>query len=257
MSITGSASAISGWTGCSPAPPWPLPRLRRVVHRPADGQRDPVHGDAAAARPFDPRSIRSPPGSSSGSIAGGSAGRCDEAAALGRRPGPDRGQPGGDLLAPRLRARRRCRPASARCSPARMGYISIAENQRYSDLAEANRISSRLIPPRRGWIVDRYGQPMAVNRSDFRIDLIPDQLEDARACASRTLTRILGLDAETVTRIRRELAARRGLPARPGRRASALRQVRRGHRAAARTARRVAARAPSPAPIRRAPRSAI
>jgi len=92
---------------------------------------------------------------------------------------------------------------------ARMGYISIAENQRYADLAEANRISSRLIPPRRGWIVDRYGQPMAVNNSDFRIDLIPDQLEDVEHVL-RVLTRILGLDAETLTRIRRDLRSAAG-----------------------------------------------
>jgi penicillin-binding protein 2 len=92
---------------------------------------------------------------------------------------------------------------------ARMGYISIAENQRYSDLAESNRISSRLIPPRRGWIVDRHGQPMAVNNSDFRIDLIPDQLEDEEHVI-RVLTQLLGLDAETVTRIRRDLRGAAG-----------------------------------------------
>ena len=92
---------------------------------------------------------------------------------------------------------------------ARMGYISIAENERYADLAEANRISSRLIPPRRGWIVDRYGQPMAVNNSDFRIDLIPDQLEDVEQ-VMRVLTEILGLDAETLTRIRRDLRGAAG-----------------------------------------------
>ena len=91
-----------------------------------------------------------------------------------------------------------------------MGYIAIAENERYSGLAESNRISSRLIPPRRGWIVDRYGQPMAVNRSDFRVDLIPDQLEDAgagdRACSPRSSAST----PETVARIRRELAAAAG-----------------------------------------------
>ena len=40
----------------------------------------------------------------------------------------------------------------------RMGYIAIAENQRYSELAEENRVQARLIAPRRGWIVDRHGQ---------------------------------------------------------------------------------------------------
>ncbi|MGE0232185.1 MAG: penicillin-binding protein 2 [Flavobacteriaceae bacterium] len=86
----------------------------------------------------------------------------------------------------------------------RMGYLSIAQNQRYSDLAESNRVQTRLIPPRRGWIVDRHGQPMAVNRSDFRVDLIPDQLEDPDRVI-RVLTEILSLDTETVARIRAEL----------------------------------------------------
>src|SRR5688572_11580566 len=86
----------------------------------------------------------------------------------------------------------------------RMGYIAIAQNERYSGLAESNRIQERLIAPRRGWIVDRNGQPMAVNRSIFRVDLIPDQLEDPER-AITVLTQILGLDAETVARIRAEL----------------------------------------------------
>jgi penicillin-binding protein 2 len=86
----------------------------------------------------------------------------------------------------------------------RMGYIAIAQNERYTDLAESNRVQERLIAPRRGWIVDRNGQPMAVNRSIFRVDLIPDQLEDPERAIAE-LTRILGLDAETVARIRAEL----------------------------------------------------
>jgi penicillin-binding protein 2 len=91
----------------------------------------------------------------------------------------------------------------------RMGYISIAENARYADLAESNRIHMRLIPPRRGWIVDRYGQPMAVNRSDFRVDLIPDRLEDAEREIAE-LARILELTPEDVAKIREDLHAAAG-----------------------------------------------
>ena len=91
----------------------------------------------------------------------------------------------------------------------RMGYIAIAQNQRYSDLAESNRVQMRLIPPRRGWIVDRHGQPMAANRSDFRVDLIPDQLEDEDRVIAE-LTRILGLTPEAVARIREDLEAAQG-----------------------------------------------
>jgi len=60
----------------------------------------------------------------------------------------------------------------------RMGYIAIAQNARYTEMAEENRVQMRLIPPRRGWIVDRYGNPIAINRGDVRIDLIPDLLQD-------------------------------------------------------------------------------
>ncbi len=91
----------------------------------------------------------------------------------------------------------------------RMAYISLAENERYATLADSNRIHMRLIPPRRGWIVDRHNIPMAVNRSDFRVDLIPDQLEDTDRVIAE-LTRILELPEEEVDRIRRELGLAAG-----------------------------------------------
>ena len=91
----------------------------------------------------------------------------------------------------------------------RMGYIAIAENQRYRAAAEENRVQMRLIPPRRGWIVDRHGHPMAVNRSDFRVDLIPDRLEDPERVIAE-LTRLLGLSPEDVQRIREGLEGAAG-----------------------------------------------
>jgi penicillin-binding protein 2 len=91
----------------------------------------------------------------------------------------------------------------------RQGYIAIAQNQRYADMAEENRIQMRLIPPRRGWIVDRHGHPMAVNRSDFRVDLIPDRLEDPDRVIAE-LARLLDLTPEEVERIRRGVEAAAG-----------------------------------------------
>src|SRR3569833_793480 len=61
---------------------------------------------------------------------------------------------------------------------ARMGYLAVAENERYKMLSESNRVNLTLIPPRRGWILDRAGKPLASNRADFRVDLIPQQLAD-------------------------------------------------------------------------------
>src|SRR4051812_7595929 len=86
----------------------------------------------------------------------------------------------------------------------RMAWISIAENERYKLLSESNRVQLRLIPPRRGWIVDRHGQPIAINRSDFRVDLIPDRLDDPDRILAE-LTRLLALPPEEVQRVKDEL----------------------------------------------------
>ncbi|MDB5737736.1 MAG: penicillin-binding protein 2, partial [Sphingomonas bacterium] len=63
----------------------------------------------------------------------------------------------------------------------RMAWLAIGEHDHFDMLAESNRARSTLIPPRRGWIVDRHGKPIAVNRSDFRVDLIPDLMRDKDA----------------------------------------------------------------------------
>lgn len=86
----------------------------------------------------------------------------------------------------------------------RLAYISIAENERYKLLSESNRFQLVLVPPRRGWIVDRHGQPIAINRSDYRIDLIPDQLKEPERIIPQ-LAQLLELPAEEIQRIEKEL----------------------------------------------------
>ncbi len=85
------------------------------------------------------------------------------------------------------------RPRSADLLIGRLGWLSVAENEHYQLLSESNRVQLIIVPPRRGWIVDRNGKPIAINRSDFRVDLIPDQLEDPEATL-RTLAQLLDLD---------------------------------------------------------------
>jgi penicillin-binding protein 2 len=91
----------------------------------------------------------------------------------------------------------------------RMAWLSIAENEHYKTLSESNRVQMRLIPPRRGWIVDRYGHPIAINRSDFRVDLIPDRLKEPDRIIAE-LTQLLELPPDEVDRIREELAKAAG-----------------------------------------------
>jgi len=86
----------------------------------------------------------------------------------------------------------------------RMGWLSIFENEHYQLLAESNRVNLTLTPPRRGWIVDRHGAPIATNRTDYRVDLIPDRIENKDALLAE-LTKILSLTPEDVARLQTDL----------------------------------------------------
>jgi penicillin-binding protein 2 len=91
----------------------------------------------------------------------------------------------------------------------RMGWLSVAENEKYQLLSESNRVQLIPVPPRRGWIIDRAGKPIAINRSSFRVDIIPQQLEKGRDVVPE-LAKLLALDEDEVERIRGELSESRG-----------------------------------------------
>ena len=86
----------------------------------------------------------------------------------------------------------------------RMAWLAVGQKDRYDRLAEGNRVQSQLIPPRRGWIVDRAGKPIAINRESYRIDLIPDRLQDPDRTIDE-LRQMLSLSGEEVARIRQAL----------------------------------------------------
>ncbi len=87
---------------------------------------------------------------------------------------------------------------------ARMGWISVVNNKKYATLAESNRVNLALTLPRRGWIVDRNGLPLALNRTSFRIDIIPDRLTDGDATINQLRT-IMNLSETDVTRIKADV----------------------------------------------------
>ncbi|WP_404369712.1 penicillin-binding protein 2 [Sphingomonas sp. MMS24-J45] len=82
----------------------------------------------------------------------------------------------------------------------RMGWLAIVENEQYTLKSESNRVNTTLVPPRRGWIIDRNGAPIANNRTDFRVDIIPDRLEDKDRVLA-LLRDILKLPPEEMDRI--------------------------------------------------------
>lgn len=91
----------------------------------------------------------------------------------------------------------------------RMAWISVAENEKYQLLSESNRVNLTLIPPRRGWIIDRHGRPLANNRTDFRVDIIPDRLRDPKGTVA-TLARLLDLPGDEVERIESDIGKAHG-----------------------------------------------
>ena len=92
---------------------------------------------------------------------------------------------------------------------ARMAYIAIAENERWVLESESNRVNLSLIPPRRGWILDRNGAPLASNRADFRVDVIPDRMNDPEKTIEE-LAKILDLEATTIADITKRIDDARG-----------------------------------------------
>ena len=77
---------------------------------------------------------------------------------------------------------------------ARLGWIAVFQTEKYKLQAESNRVNLTLVPPRRGWILDRNGAPLASNKTDFRVDIIPERLVDPDATIT-TLGNLLQLTA--------------------------------------------------------------
>ncbi|HVM23012.1 MAG TPA: penicillin-binding protein 2 [Sphingomicrobium sp.] len=91
----------------------------------------------------------------------------------------------------------------------RLGWLAVAQNEKYQLLSESNRVQLIPVPPRRGWIIDRNGKPIAINRASFRVDIIPQQLTDAKTVIPK-VAELLKLDADDVERIEDDLKTTRG-----------------------------------------------
>ena len=119
----------------------------------------------------------------------------------------------------------------------RLGYLAIFENEKYRLASESNRVNLTLIPPRRGWMLDRHGAPLASNRADFRVDLMPDRLVDPQRTVAQ-LGELLQLTPIQMRDLSDKLDKAHGFhPVEVADRAR-LGPLRRGQRAPARSARR-------------------
>lgn len=91
---------------------------------------------------------------------------------------------------------------------ARMYDLQVLQADRYALLAEDNRVNMRLLPPPRGEIFARNGEPVAVNELNYRVQLVPDQAGEVEAILER-LGRIVELSDDEIERILEDVARRR------------------------------------------------
>lgn len=67
----------------------------------------------------------------------------------------------------------------------RLYQMQIVEAHRYSTLSDDNRINTRLVPPPRGKIYDRFGHLVASNRDNLKIVIVPEDAGDLEQLLER------------------------------------------------------------------------
>jgi penicillin-binding protein 2 len=86
----------------------------------------------------------------------------------------------------------------------RLYQLQVIETRRFATLAEENRINLRLLAPSRGLIFDRTGQPLAINRNNFRAMATSDRGRGVEVLVDR-LDQLLILGEAEKARLLREL----------------------------------------------------
>lgn len=90
----------------------------------------------------------------------------------------------------------------------RMYYLQVLQAERYRTLADENRINIQLLPPPRGRILDRFGQPLAANKQQFQVMVIPEQAPKI-AQTLETLSQLMDLPDHERERILKEVRRKR------------------------------------------------
>ncbi len=67
----------------------------------------------------------------------------------------------------------------------RAGELQLIKGAAYNLLSEENRISIRIVPPPRGQLLDRKGNPLAVNQQSYRAVILREEVKDLEAVLNR------------------------------------------------------------------------
>lgn len=82
----------------------------------------------------------------------------------------------------------------------RLYYLQIHQADKFATMADENRISTRLLIPPRGEIVDRNGKILAGNRQNFQVMLVAEQTTSVDETLTR-LDKVLPLTDDEKTRV--------------------------------------------------------
>ena len=61
---------------------------------------------------------------------------------------------------------------------ARFAWLQVAQHEEFTTRSEANRVRLRALPPNRGLVYDRQGRLLADNRPAYRLQLVPEQVDE-------------------------------------------------------------------------------
>ncbi len=87
----------------------------------------------------------------------------------------------------------------------RFYQLQVKQSENYTRLSDQNRFNYQMVLPSRGIVRDRFGEPLASNTLDYRVDLIAEQVVDLDQTLE-ALSRVIELDASDLNRIRRDVS---------------------------------------------------
>lgn len=97
---------------------------------------------------------------------------------------------------------------------ARLVWLQVIKYDYYVQESQGNRIKIEPIPPNRGLILDRHGQPLATNAPSYQLELTREQVSDIDATL-RKLAELGMFDAADIPALRKEIRSRRPFDAVP------------------------------------------
>ena len=91
---------------------------------------------------------------------------------------------------------------------ARLHHLQVKKGADYRTLSENNQFNFQIVVPDRGRILDRNGKPLATNRLDYRVVMIPERVEDIDLTLAQIGRHVTISEAQTA-RIKRDIKRNR------------------------------------------------